>query len=296
MEYHEICLWLPYKQETVEDIANDMLTNGYRHNHPIVTYEGKILDGRHRYAAAKEVNLEPEYEVFEGTTQEAISFVTSENINRRMLSKEEKEEFYVHRANASGVQTRGGNGNNQHQSGNTQNCGIAPSQKDHADALGVHVNTISNWEKDRKEVFENPDNSDLVDLANTPGGYKEAKKESKNRADQIREDLSTMTPDEQVEYLGGPQKVVDQKALDNKLEKDFVPYNAALTVLNSLNRLRIFGGKREIKGNILHALDTSARFQSYEAEALLMLAEVVEEHKEELKAMCLQEVNLNKLN
>lgn len=289
MEYHEICLWLPYKQETVEDIANDMLTNGYRPNHPIITYEGKILDGRHRYEAAKEVGLEPEYEVFEGTTQEAISFVTSENVNRRHLSNQEKKFFYAQVVEVTGVRTQA---DNQHVSNDIS----PPSQEDFADSLGVSRPTVARWEKDRKEIVADPE---LKEIAKTPEGYKQAEavvKERRNSAEQIREDLSNMTPEEQVEYLGGPQKVIDQKALDNKLEKDFVPYNAALSVLNSLNRLRIYGGKREIQSNILHALDTSARFQPYEAEALLMLAEVIEEHKEELKAMCLQKVDLNKLN
>ena len=105
-----------------------------------------------------------------------------------------------------------------------------------------------------------------------------------------------MTPDEQLEYLGGPQKVVDQKALDNKLEENFVPYNAALAVLNSLNRLRIYGGKPAIIEHVRHALDTSVRFQPYEAEALVLLAEAIMETKDELQAMYQTKPDLNKLN
>ena len=45
-------------------------------------------------------------------------------------------------AEALGVQSRGGNGNNQYQSGNPTNVGIAPSAQDHADALGVTDRTV----------------------------------------------------------------------------------------------------------------------------------------------------------
>ena len=58
-------------------------------------------------------------------------------VDRGHWNSQEKEYFYVKRAEALGVQSRGGNGNNQYQSGNPSNEGIAPSAQDHADALGV---------------------------------------------------------------------------------------------------------------------------------------------------------------
>ena len=84
--YHEICKWLPHKPDIIADIANDMRTNGYRHDRPIIVYEGSILDGRHRYEAALEAGVDPIFVEFHGTREEAINYVTSENVNRRMLS------------------------------------------------------------------------------------------------------------------------------------------------------------------------------------------------------------------
>ena len=53
--------------------------------------------------------------------------MTSENVARRHLNSQEKEYFYVQRAEALGVQTRGGERGNQYQSGNPSNDGMAPS-------------------------------------------------------------------------------------------------------------------------------------------------------------------------
>src|SRR5210317_1179221 len=90
-DYHDICTWLPYKPETIEDIAHDILHNGYREDRPIMLFEDKILDGRHRYEAALKTGVEPSFMRFVGTEQEAIDFVTSENVNRRHLNNQEKE-------------------------------------------------------------------------------------------------------------------------------------------------------------------------------------------------------------
>ncbi|PXW70444.1 hypothetical protein C7964_102331 [Loktanella sp. PT4BL] len=149
-----------------------------------------------------------------------------------------------------------------------------------------------------EKAFDGDDNGMIAEL-NFLNENKDdwiVEEEAKSRADQIREDLSKLTPDEQLEYLGGPQKFVDQEKLDNKLEENFVPYNAALTVLNSLNRLRIYGGKAAIIEHVRHALDTSVRFQPYEAEALVLLAEAIMETKDELQAMYQTKPDLNKLN
>ena len=52
-------------------------------------------------------------------------------VDRGHWSNQEKEYFYVKRAEALGVQSRGGVRGNQYQSGNPQFCGMAPSSKEH---------------------------------------------------------------------------------------------------------------------------------------------------------------------
>jgi len=72
---------------------------------------------------------------FNGTRQEAIDFVTMRQVDRGHWNSQEKEYFYVKRAEALGVQSRGGDRGNQYQSGNPTNVGMAPSAKEHADAF-----------------------------------------------------------------------------------------------------------------------------------------------------------------
>ena len=160
-EYHEICLWLPYKPETVEDIANDMAANGFRQDRAIATYEGKILDGRHRYEAALKAGAEPIFAEFQGTKEEAIAYVTSENVARRHLSDLEKKEFYFHRAEVLGVRGKGAPEGNQNRWGaETSIVSIdtfVPSQAKHADELGVSRPTIARWEKARQQIQSDPE-------------------------------------------------------------------------------------------------------------------------------------------
>lgn len=183
LEYHEICLWSPFYQETVDKIAKNMAEVGFDKREPITIYEGKILDGRHRYLAALKAGVEPVFKTLEGMKQEAINYVTRKQVDRGHWSPREKEFFYVQRANALGVQSRGGDRGNQYQSGNVTNVTMAPSQEDHADSLGVTRETINRWEKDRKEIVADPELSKVMD---TPEGYRQAKDVVKQRRDAIR--------------------------------------------------------------------------------------------------------------
>ncbi len=100
---------------------------GFDRNHAILIYEGKILDGRHRYEAALQAGVDPVFVEFQGTKAEAIAYVTSENVSRRHLNNQEKEFFYVKRVEYIGIRARGGDGTNQYQSGNVTNVTLALS-------------------------------------------------------------------------------------------------------------------------------------------------------------------------
>ena len=199
-QYHEVCLWLPHKPETVEDIANDMAANGFRLDRAIATYEGKILDGRHRYEAALQAGVDPVFVEFQGTKEGAIAYVTSENVARRHLNNQEKEFFYVQRAEALGVQERGGDRKSEEAKINMPNGVLVPSQEVHADAIGVGHRTVARWEADRKEIKADPE---LAAKATTPEGYKEAKAEVKKRR-------NVVVPDYRVDDAMGAIKGISQ--------------------------------------------------------------------------------------
>lgn len=86
--------------------------------------------------------------------------------------------FYVQRATALGVHTRGGDRQSEEVKINVSFDTMVPSQEGHADALGVSRPTVARWEADRKEIAADPE---LSVKASTPEGYQEAKAEVRKR-------------------------------------------------------------------------------------------------------------------
>jgi ParB-like chromosome segregation protein Spo0J len=58
--------------------------NGFDKAHPIILYEGKILDGVHRYKASKRTKTKPVFKNFTG--DDPYAFVVQENLGRRNLT------------------------------------------------------------------------------------------------------------------------------------------------------------------------------------------------------------------
>jgi len=207
-EYHEICLWLPYKPETVEDIANDMAANGFRQDRAIATYEGKILDGRHRYEAALKAGAEPIFAEFQGTKEEAIAYVTSENVARRHLNNKEKEFFYVQMTEYLGVRKNG-----DRSKAPTNVGGSRPkSAKEHAGDIGVTDRTVERWEETRKEIKSDPV---LSQKAATPEGYREAKREVQKRRKATKEEADKIA---KLKSLG-ERSEAESSNVNKKLDK-----------------------------------------------------------------------------
>lgn len=86
MEYqpHELSLAFPDMQDAqFKRLAADIRAHGLRH--PIVLFDGAILDGRHRYRACIETGVEPHFVEFDG--DDPVEFVTSENAARRHMTE-----------------------------------------------------------------------------------------------------------------------------------------------------------------------------------------------------------------
>lgn len=59
----------------------------------LILFQGKILDGRNRYNACKELNIEPKYVQFKGNEKDAFYYVISENLHRRHLTSAERADI-----------------------------------------------------------------------------------------------------------------------------------------------------------------------------------------------------------
>lgn len=109
-------------------LAEDIKANGL--HHAVITFEGKILDGRNRYRACEIAGVKPKYKPYEG--EDAVGFVVSENINRRHLDESQRAMCAARLANMkSGTRTD-----------LVQNC--TRSRSEAADLLNVGTRTVAN--------------------------------------------------------------------------------------------------------------------------------------------------------
>ena len=91
IEYHSIANTYPMmSKQSFNNLVGSMEDKGFDKNHPIMLFEGKILDGRNRYQAALEAEEEPIFTTFEGTFDEALEESRRLNSFRRNLSSSQK--------------------------------------------------------------------------------------------------------------------------------------------------------------------------------------------------------------
>jgi len=74
----------------LENLILSMEDIGFDSSHPILLFEGKILDGINRYLAAEQANVEPIFITFSGSYEEAISKSRELNSFRRHLNSSQK--------------------------------------------------------------------------------------------------------------------------------------------------------------------------------------------------------------
>jgi N6-adenosine-specific RNA methylase IME4 len=81
--HHPIANIFPLLQTgELAELSDDIKQNGLKQ--PIYLYEGKILDGRNRFAACQSAGVEPKFEQYTGDSP--TSFVISLNLKRRHLT------------------------------------------------------------------------------------------------------------------------------------------------------------------------------------------------------------------
>lgn len=82
----------PFNGAEMAVLVEDVRIHGVRKKG--ILFQGMILDGRHRYKACQNIGIEMEWEVFEGTEQEALDYVLSSNIHRQ-LNAEDRSRMLV---------------------------------------------------------------------------------------------------------------------------------------------------------------------------------------------------------
>jgi len=86
-ELHELCkLFPPMPEDQFTALMQDISANGLRQ--PIVIYENKILDGRHRYKACLNLGRQPVSVIYDG--DDPLGFVVSSNLARRHLDDSQR--------------------------------------------------------------------------------------------------------------------------------------------------------------------------------------------------------------
>jgi hypothetical protein len=92
LEPHELSkLFPPISDEDLGKLAADIKLHSLRH--PIVRYQGKILDGNNRYRACELVGVTPKFTDFDGDDAKARNYVISANIHRRHLDAEQRRDI-----------------------------------------------------------------------------------------------------------------------------------------------------------------------------------------------------------
>ncbi len=88
MEFHEVANLFPLIEgQAFDELVTDIREHGLQQ--PIWTYQDKIIDGRNRYRACLEANVEPRYQEWD-CKGSLISFAVSMNIRRRHLDSSQR--------------------------------------------------------------------------------------------------------------------------------------------------------------------------------------------------------------
>ena len=155
LQPHELSKFYPmHDKDRFQELVEGMKVSGYRDEFPIVLYEGKILDGRNRYAAALEAGVEPFIVQFSG--DDPVEFVVQANSNRRDLEIGQraaialKIQKYLNDHYKSG---KGGDRKNQFIKFDKLNNAQSEAAKKAGVSTGT-LATVAKLEKEAPDLFE----------------------------------------------------------------------------------------------------------------------------------------------
>ncbi len=101
-EFHPACLLYPNMDPETFMTLRSSIGAGYDPSHPILLFEGKILDGRHRYLACQAEGVDPVYAKWDDGNP--YNFAWRENgVRRAWLSQEQKALVGIDSIDFSGI-------------------------------------------------------------------------------------------------------------------------------------------------------------------------------------------------
>lgn len=93
IEFHPACLALPKMDAEEYQALRKSIRAGYDARHPVLLYEGKILDGRHRYLACQEEGVDAQFMNWIGN--DPFDFVKKEHEARRSWRSQEQKALVI---------------------------------------------------------------------------------------------------------------------------------------------------------------------------------------------------------
>lgn len=88
MQFHPIVFtFKPLPRDKRAALKASIQANGCRH--PVVVWDGQIIDGRHRFDICTELGIDPPVQVFCGTEEQAVALAESLNEDRRQMAEAE---------------------------------------------------------------------------------------------------------------------------------------------------------------------------------------------------------------
>ena len=113
-------------------LVESIRDNGFDPAFPIYTFEGQIIDGWHRYQAAKEVGVDPIIDEWPGSEADILGFVVRANGSRRHLTGAARVQALLKvKLLRGGAPENGGKTpllNDQEVGAFAQQAGVSPSQ------------------------------------------------------------------------------------------------------------------------------------------------------------------------
>lgn len=79
--------------EAYRALKTDIAENGIRE--PIALFRGKLLDGRNRYRACRELDIEPPVAELDDGSVDPLAYILSANLFRRHLSASQRAQIAV---------------------------------------------------------------------------------------------------------------------------------------------------------------------------------------------------------